>query len=110
MSYVIKDYLKIYLSFRRINSAPSTFNSERSKAAKLSALIGRQAIDSIRHSDILKLIEKLDKTYSNKTINEFFIILRAVFTYALRDGLIHQNPMEGIQNRKVSHKEPQPFP
>lgn len=40
---------------------------------------------------------------------KFYIILRAIFNNAFRDGVIARNPMEGIQNLSVCHAEPNPF-
>jgi integrase len=105
----IKFYVQQYLSSRKYEVAPSTLRSERCKASKIIKLIGQRYIDSVTHSDIIKLRQKLHKSYVNKSINEFYIILRAIFNNAYRDGVLTRNPMEGIQNLKVCHAEPNPF-
>lgn len=109
MTQTINHSIDAYLSFKQIKAAPSTFNSERSKAFKLKELIGKRPVSAVTHSDILQLIQTLDAQYANKTINEFLIILRAVFNRALRDGVITQNPLTDISNLKVLHPEPEPF-
>jgi integrase len=109
LELTVSHYVEQYLSSRTHEVAPSTLCSERSKASKIIKLIGKRRIDSVTHSDIIQLRQKLHKRYANKTINEFFIILRAIFNYALRDGLITRNPMAGIQNLSVCHAEPTPF-
>ncbi|MDP5145273.1 site-specific integrase [Shewanella sp. ULN5] len=109
MHQTVNHFLETYLSYREITSAPSTFRSERSKATKLSKLVGERAISSVTYSDILQLIQKLHTQYANKTINEFLIILRAIFKYAQNDGVIPNNPMEEISNLKIHHEEPEPF-
>ncbi len=109
MTQTVNQFIEKYLAFRKIKAAPSTLRSERSKATKLSRLIGHRSICSVSHSDVLQLIQTLDTHYANKTINEFLIILRAVFNCAERDGAITHNPIIGISNLKVIHSEPEPF-
>ncbi|GGP73546.1 site-specific integrase [Shewanella algicola] len=105
----VSNYVKQYLSSRTHEVAPSTLRSERCKASKIIKLFGQRYIDSVTHSDIIQLRQKLHKSYANKSINEFYIILRAIFNNAFRDGLITRNPMDGIQNLSVCHAEPSPF-
>jgi len=105
----IKFYVEQHLSSRKHEVAPSTLNSETCKAKKIIKLIGKHAINSICHSEIIQLRQKLHKSYANKSINEFYIILRAVFNNAFRDGVIIRNPMDGVPNLTVCHAEPNPF-
>ncbi|GGB58209.1 site-specific integrase [Shewanella inventionis] len=105
----VSHYVKQYLSSRVHEVAPSTLRSERCKASKIIKLIGQRYIDSVTHSDIIQLRQKLHKSYANKSINEFYIILRAIFNNASRDGVIVRNPMDGVQNLSVCHAEPNPF-
>ncbi|EHC05382.1 integrase [Shewanella baltica OS625] len=111
MNQTVTHFIEAYLSYRLIKAAPSTLRSERSKAKKLGMLIGKRPISAVTHSDILMLIQTLStkSKYANKTINEFLIILRAIFNRAKRDGLIVNNPMEGVSNLRVFHDEPMPF-
>ncbi|MGI2176444.1 tyrosine-type recombinase/integrase [Shewanella ulleungensis] len=105
----VSHYVKQYLSSTVHEVAPSTLRSERCKASKIIKLIGQRYIDSVTHSDIIQLRQKLHKSYANKSINEFYIILRAIFNNASRDGVIVRNPMDGVQNLSVCHAEPNPF-
>ena len=89
--------------------APSTLRSDRSKARKLKKHLKKRLITEIRHSDIHDLITSFHRGYSNKSINEFLIIFRAVFKRAIRDGIIERDPMDGIENLTVTNKEPNPF-
>ncbi|MEZ8719300.1 tyrosine-type recombinase/integrase [Vibrio splendidus] len=89
--------------------APSTLRSDRCKAGKLKKYLKKRLITEIRHSDIHDLITSFHRRYSNKSINEFLIILRAVFKRAIRDGIIERDPMDGIENLTVTNKEPNPF-
>ena len=105
----VKNYIEQYIASRVNRVAPSTLRSEKSKALKLSKRIGHRKIASVTHSDILAVIDGLHKHYKNKSINEFLIILRAVFRFAELDGALERNPMTGIQNLKVTTSEPAPF-
>ena len=89
--------------------APSTLRSDKSKAAKLKRYFRKHLIKDVIHSDIHDLITSYHRHYSNKSINEFLIILRAVFKRAQRDGVIERNPMDGIENLTVTTKEPNPL-
>jgi len=105
----VNNYIDQYLVTRSFKAAPSTFVSEKSKANKLKKRFKNSIISNVCHSDILSLLNKLQPIYANKTINEFLIILRAVFNTAERDGVLLRNPMTGIENYKVDHPVPQPF-
>lgn len=102
-------YADLYMSERVFEVAPATFRSERSKVRKINKLIGKKNIADIKHSDIKQLIVKLHKRYSNKSINGFLTILRALFIRAVRDGLLDRDPMDGIDNLTIDRPEPNPF-
>lgn len=108
-TFYVNNYIEQYLVTRSFKAAPSTFVSEKSKANELKRRFKNSVISDVRHSDILSLLNKLQPKYANKTINEFLIILRAVFNTAERDGVLLRNPMAGIENYKVDHPVPQPF-
>ncbi len=89
--------------------APSTLRADKSKAGKLKKYFKKRLIRDVNHSDIHDLITSFHRRYSNKSINEFLIILRAVFKRAMRDGIIERDPMDGIENLTVTNKEPNPL-
>lgn len=103
------DYIDQYLKRRPFEVAPATFVSEKSKATQLKKRFKNRLITEILHSDIRELITRLHTRYKNKTINEFLIILRAVFRCAELDGVIKRNPMVGITNLSIDIPEPKPF-
>ncbi|WP_406734713.1 site-specific integrase [Vibrio scophthalmi] len=102
-------YTELYISERIFEVAPATFRSEKSKIKRINKLIGKCNITEIQHSDVKQLIVKLHKRYSNKSINGFLTILRALFIRAVRDGLLIRNPMDGIDNLIIDRPEPNPF-
>lgn len=105
----VNDYIEKYLENRFYKAAQSAFNAEKSKANQLKTYLEKQLIAEIRHSDILSLLNRLQPIYANKTINEYLIILRATFKLAERDGILSRNPMDGIENYKVTPPKPDPF-
>lgn len=109
MAKTFADYAEQYLEECRYEKANSTFVSEKSKMKNLKKVFGKRLIADITQSDIKRWKIKVHKKFSNKTINEHFIILRSVFSCALGDGMISINPMESIENLKVNFAEPKPF-
>ena len=107
--FYVNDYINQYLVTRSFNAAPSTFISEKSKANRLKKYFKNSLVADVRHSDILVLKNWLEPKYANKTINEFLIILRAVFKMVVLDGVLALNPMEGIENSLVEPTKPNPF-
>ncbi|WCE28800.1 tyrosine-type recombinase/integrase [Vibrio sp. SCSIO 43137] len=106
---LINDIIDSYILSRVHTVAPSTLCSDRSKAKNLKKVFKGRFVEDIKHSDIRDQINRWHKKYSNKTINEFLTIIRAVFELAERDGLLQRNPMDGIESLTVSRKEPNPF-
>jgi integrase len=63
-----------------------------------------RTIASIKHSEILQAL-KDGAWKSGKTRNNNLGMIRGVFTLAVRDGLIKENPCDGIEN--ASYQKPQ---
>ena len=105
----VTQYIKKFLHSRKFAVKPSTFISEKCKANKLARYFGSTSIDAVRHSYIIEMLDELHECYSNKSINEFLTILRAVFLRAERDGVVDRNPMNGIKNLKTIKPTPNPF-
>lgn len=103
------DYAKQYLAESAFEKAHSTYVSERSKVKNLVSFFGKKQIRSISQSDIKRWKIKVHRRFSNKTINEHFTILRAIFSCGLSDCVLDSNPMAGIENLKTHTAEPQPL-
>jgi len=102
-------YAAQYLEERQYEVAPSTFVSEKSKVGNLVKYFGKREIAAIRQSDIKAWKVKVHKRFANKTINEHFTVLRALFRGAVCDSLIKINPMDDLKNLEVLIAEPEPF-
>lgn len=105
----VRQYIQKFILSRKFAVKPSTFVSDKSKANILARYFGSTPIESVRHSDIIEMLDELHEHYSNKSINAFLTILRAVFQRAERDGVIARNPMLGIKNVKTLKPTPNPF-
>ena len=65
-------------------------------------------ISTITHDDIRELI--IDREFKTaKTLNNCLIPLRGVFDTAFHSKMIADNPMNGIENKKVQMDLPDPF-
>lgn len=106
MGQAIEDWLdsKSYeLSF-------TTMRGYCSKAKLVDKHFKGQAPASIKPRCVREFLQKLHRRgYSNKTINEYLIVLRGVFQRLLEDEEIDMDPSRNVENlRTVSH-EPDPF-
>ncbi|WP_261816979.1 tyrosine-type recombinase/integrase [Vibrio gallicus] len=109
MTTTFKYYANLLLEQKKHEFQKSTFTSYQSKTNYLVRYFGRKKIRTINHSGVQKLIIELHNVYRNKTINEFFTILRAVFNAAEKDGVIDRSPMASFSNLKTTAEEPTPF-
>ncbi|PSU27863.1 tyrosine-type recombinase/integrase [Photobacterium lutimaris] len=107
--HTFADYAAQYLAERQFEVAPSTLKSVKSKVKNLVRRFGNRPIAAIRQSDIKAWKIKAHKKFANKTINEHFTVLRAIFSSAQCDGVIVRNPMDGLNNLAVEATEPLPF-
>ncbi|PSW06774.1 tyrosine-type recombinase/integrase [Photobacterium lipolyticum] len=107
--YTFTDYSAQYLAERQFEVAPSTLKSVKSKVKNLVRHFGKRPIETIRQSDIKSWKIKAHKKFANKTINEHFTVLRAIFCSAQCDGVIVRNPMDGLSNLTIETAEPLPF-
>jgi len=71
--------------------------------------LGDKLLVVIRFSDIRKAIADRASDVSGKTINNHLIVLRSVFSTAIADGLLREDPTEKIKNLKHQAAGPDPF-
>lgn len=67
-------------------------------------------VQDLLASDVLYWVDSVDDNYKNKTINEYFRLLRAAFALAQGDKLIVETPMLKISNRSIADEAPEPNP
>ncbi|WP_199453171.1 tyrosine-type recombinase/integrase [Marinobacter sp. bablab_jr008] len=106
----IGQYIADWLESKRRTLADSTYTNYRAKARLIDQYFKRMNLRSMRKKDIKKFLSYLDTHgYSNKTINEYLIVLRGVLDDVVEDGLIDANPTAGISNLQTLKPEPDPF-
>lgn len=71
-------------------------------------LLALMPIQDITHDDIRELII-LKEFKSAKTLNNCLVSLRGVFETAIHSKIISDNPMNGIENKKIQASIPDPF-
>ncbi|MEZ9008125.1 MULTISPECIES: tyrosine-type recombinase/integrase [unclassified Vibrio] len=88
----------------------STQVADCSKLNILCDTFGEMNVQDLLASDVLYWVDSVDDNYKNKTINEYFRLLRAAFALAQGDKLIVETPMLKISNRSIADEAPEPNP
>lgn len=98
------DFVDLFKLSVRNSHQKSTRNADNSKLNQLNGYFGEYDIAEINHVDIIEWIAYVEdeKQYVNKTINEYFRLLRAVFNIAVNNGNMPKSPMAGIRNKVIS--------
>lgn len=103
-----RDYAHRYLNLRT-DLAKSTLKSYRAALNSfwLPAL-GKMVLAEIVFTDVSTALA--GRTWkSNKTRNNYLIVLRRVLDAAFVDGIIDRNPADRVRNAKVQQQEPDPL-
>ncbi|QSP94021.1 site-specific integrase [Marinobacter salinisoli] len=99
-----------WLNNKSLELSETTVKGYRSKAKLIDKHFKRQELCSIRPRCVRGFIEKLHKRgYSNKTINEYLIVLRGVFRGLVEDEEIPKDPTRTLQNLRTVITGPDPF-
>lgn len=102
------DYAKRYLNLRT-DLAKSTLKSYR---AALNSFwlptLGKMVLTEIVFTDVSSALAGR-AWKSNKTRNNYLIVLRRVLDAAFVDGIIDRNPADRVRNAKVQQQEPDPL-
>lgn len=101
------EYADLYESAQGKKAAATAEDYRKQLASVWRPSLGDRSIDQIKYSELQALIGEL--AVSAKTLNNYLIPLRGVFTLAMRDGAITRNPAEGIENAKLQRPKPDPF-
>lgn len=99
-----------WLNTKSLEVSETTMKGYRSKAKLIDKHFKRQELCAIKPRDVREFIEKLHKRgYSNKTINEYLIVLRGVFKRLVEDEEIFRDPSRTLQNFRTVISSPDPF-
>jgi len=89
---------------------PATERKTRGLIDKqIAGTFGRRPLVSVRPSEVHAWAAELSRTQSGSTARQSLGVLRRVFDYAVRDGVIHRNPAAGIRLPKVQGNDPRPL-
>jgi hypothetical protein len=89
---------------------PATERKIRGLIGKqIAGTFGRRPLVSVRPSEVHAWAAELSRTQSGSTARQSLGVLRRVFDYAVRDGVIHRNPAAGIRLPKVQGNDPRPL-
>ena len=98
--------LDTWLAAQRIES--STKAGYTSAARFWKATLPDKALRALKHSDILTALAT-KPTLSGKTVNNYVSVLREAVELAVRDILLHSNPVAEVPRAKHQKDPPDPF-
>ena len=88
----------------------TTMRGYCSKAKFIDKHFKRRDPLSIKPRCVREFLQRLlRRGYSNKTVNEYLIVLRGVFQRLLEDEEISQDPTRHLGNFRTASNEPDPF-
>lgn len=92
-------YLEILVAYFTKTKKESTAKGYISCLRKVCAEIARNYdFQSLKHSDVICMLNDWQDEFVNSTINNRLIVLRAITEMATKDGCLDRDPMEGIKN------------
>jgi integrase len=105
----VREWCEIWLNAQPVRQ-PATVRKIRGVIAKqIADTFGRRPLVSVRPSEVQAWAAELSRTQSVATARHALGVLRRVFDYAVRDGVIQRNPAAGIRLSKVQGNDPRPL-
>ena len=105
----VREWCEIWLNAQPARQ-PATERKIRGVIAKqIAETFGRRPLVSVRPSEVQAWAAELSRTQSAATARHSLGVLRRVFDYAVRDGVIQRNPAAGIRLSKVQGNDPRPL-
>ena len=105
----VREWCEIWLKAQPARQ-PATERKIRGVIAKqIAETFGRRPLVSVRPSEVQVWAAELSRTQSAATARHSLGVLRRVFDYAVRDGVIQRNPATGIRLSKVQGNDPRPL-
>lgn len=103
----VGDRLDLWLKLQT-DKADSTQKGYRVAIDWWKTHIGAKAIKGLVHSDILDALSK-EATWTGKTRNNKTSVLRLALDLAIRDHVIAQNPIQGLESAPHQRQQADPF-
>lgn len=105
-SDLVKKFIDEHCLLHCKESTTKTYKACRDKF--INPVLGRILIEDIKTSKITDFTVKLKKEeLSEKTINNYLVLVKSIFNYGITIGWIHENPAAPVKKLKVKHREMQ---
>lgn len=105
-SDLVKKFIEEHCLLHCKDSTTKTYKACRDKF--INPLLGNILLEDIQTSLITDFTVKLKKEkLSEKTINNYLVLVKSIFNYGITVGWIHENPAAPVKKLKVKHKEMQ---
>jgi integrase len=99
-----------WLTSKSLEVSVTTMRGYRSKAKLIDKHFKTKGLTALKPRFVREFLEKLIRRgYSNKSVNEYLIVLRGVCGRLLEDEVIEQDPTRKFKNYRTASSEPDPF-
>jgi integrase len=89
---LVRDALTLWTESRKYSVSPTTYTEETGTLKSLPASIVNKPVAAIHAADLDALYAMLVKTLARSTVTRFRNTLSSFFSWAVREGMIAQNP------------------
>ena len=100
----LNQYAAQYLTRKEGVIKPNTIRAERSALKTPLAIIGSRKVCKIDRQAILSLQVELKKTLTPQGVNYRITLFHAIFKEAVLDGILKNNPCDGVRALRVTSK------
>ena len=105
-SDLVKKFIEEHCLLHCKDSTKKTYASCRDKF--INPFFGHILIEDITTALVTEFTVKLKKEkLSEKTINNYLVLVKSIFNYGITVGWIHENPAAPVKKLKVKHREMQ---
>lgn len=99
-----------WLMSKSYELSTTTMRGYRSKAKLIDKHFKQKDLTALKPRCVREFLEKLlRRGYSNKSVNEYLIVLRGLFRRLLEDEVIRQDPTRNMRNYRTASHDPDPF-
>lgn len=102
-------YIKTYQRDSALRHSPSTKKSNNSRCNVIYSAFGNVDITTLNYDTVSEFIAELHQSSSNKTVNEYLTVLRAIFNIAVSNGVVDRCPLQDVENLQTLDSEINPF-
>lgn len=99
------DYTKYWLTVIQKRVKPRVWESYKGECAQFTRLIGAVKLSDITSRHIEFALSELSHTRSSSTIHNYYIRIRQILNYAMRDKLITSNPAQQMQPPRCERED-----